>query len=79
MQTSDQDIGEKMTDSAEIMLDAYAMLRLQPRHWRRLLSSIAGPAFRLHEFRNSSTRIWREALCELECADRGANGRTCHE
>ena len=69
MQTRNRELGEGTTGSAGIILAGYEMLRLRRLHWRRLIDFAVGPAFRLHEFRNSSTRIWRQALCELDCTE----------
>lgn len=79
MQKRNREIGEEVTGSAEIMLAGYEMLRLRGRHWRRLVDYLAGPAFRLHGYRSASTRIWREALCELDCGDSDVRGSACHE
>jgi hypothetical protein len=70
LQTTTSRDGRKMTEPAELTLSGYALLRLSPTRWRSLWRRIAGPAFRLHELRNVRTRMWREALCDLD--------RPCH-
>jgi hypothetical protein len=42
--------------------------------WQGALAKIAGPAFRLHHYRQAHNRLLQNALCELDCTDtRGCN------
>ena len=52
--------------AAGILLSGYGLLRLSPDRWRDLIGRLVAPATRLHDLRNVRTRMWREALCELD-------------
>ena len=39
--------------------------------WREAFGELASPAFRLHRYRNAHNRLLLDALCELDCPDKG--------
>ena len=41
----------------------------KPR-WREALIALAGPATRVHRYRNLRSAAFYEAMCELDCQDR---------
>ena len=54
-------------NDAGIVLSGYRALRLGTSGWNRVLGELVLPAVRLHRFRNTRTRVWREALCVTDC------------
>jgi len=41
----------------------------KPR-WRDLLVAMAGPATRIHRYRNLRSAAFYDAICELDCKDK---------
>ena len=44
--------------------------------WKNALGSVFGAARRLHHYRDVHTRMVRDALCEIECAE---ESRRCND
>ena len=60
------------TNGARRVLDGYARLL------RRQLGRLLRPLLRLHSYRDASTRMWRRAMCRLDCGQSGGlAGRNC--
>ena len=38
-------------------------------HWRKVLSALAGPAFRVHKYRNLRSAIFYDAMGEVDGCD----------
>jgi hypothetical protein len=45
----------------------YELLRLDRRRWRETIAFLLSPAARLHNLKDVRTRMWREAICEVDC------------
>ena len=37
--------------------------------WRSVLSALAGPAVRVHKYRNLRSAMFYDAMCEVDCRD----------
>jgi hypothetical protein len=66
--TKNDDLRNAGLGPADLMLQAYRQLRPGRPAWQRVTEAIAGPAIRLHRLRNTSTRLWRGAICDLDCS-----------
>lgn len=62
-------------DEARIVLSGYEFLRFGGGRWGQVLAKLVRPAFRLHRYRNTSTRMWREAICANDARLRDKTGR----
>ena len=58
----------------DLTLRAYRRLRPGRATWQRITAAFVGPAVRLHRLRNTATRLWRDAICDLDCG--GERGET---
>lgn len=79
MRKQSDEISEAAIRPGELTIAGYQLLRLHPGHWRPLIQQLVGPAIRLHDLKSARTRMWRDALCELECGNRIAKEGGCHE
>jgi len=52
-------------------LAAGTLARFHRVSWKEVFAKIAGPAFRLHHYRQAHNRLLQNALRGLDCSDAG--------
>ena len=67
LEKSERQIGSRPATAQEPTRAAGRLARFHRVSWREALSGFASAAFRLHHYRDMRTRMFYDALCDVDC------------